>query len=212
MRRVDRGPWPVDSNGQLRAFDDSLRAYRKAKSDLLARLGEYCSYCERTGDLHVEHVVPKCKHPLLIGEWTNFLLGCLNCNSIKDDINDGRDGYIWPDTDNTEHAFEYLPDGIVRVRPGLSVELRSKAHRLYVLVGLDRMPGSNPKATDLRWRKRREAWNLATIVKQQVSGGANADLAVNLAKATGFWSVWTTVFADDTQFCDRLRQCFPGTT
>ena len=36
-----------------------FQPYNKAKADLLDRLGEYCSYCERPGDLHVEHVVPK---------------------------------------------------------------------------------------------------------------------------------------------------------
>ena len=90
--------------------------YNKAKSNLLERIGEYCSYCERTGDLHVEHVVPRRRRPDLTEEWTNFLLGCTNCNGIKSNRNHSRDGYIWPDRDDTEAAFEYLPDGIVRVR------------------------------------------------------------------------------------------------
>jgi len=211
VRRVDRGPWPVDSDGHERHFNDHPRAYRKAKPDLLARLGGYCSYCERVGDLHVEHIVPKEKSPDLIGEWSNFLLGCSNCNSIKRDRNDSRHGYIWPDTDDTEVAFEYLVDGIVRVRPGLSEELNSRADRLYDLVGLGRTPSSHPEASDLRWLKRREAWRVATRAKRSVSDGANGDIVIELAKATGFCSVWITVFADDAQFCDRLRQCFPGT-
>ena len=110
MRRVDRGPHPLDDGNGPKRF----HPYNKAKSDLLERIGEYCSYCERTGDLHVEHVVSRCRRPELAEEWTNFLLGCTNCNGIKSNRNHSRDGYIWPDRDDTEAAFEYLPDGIVR--------------------------------------------------------------------------------------------------
>ena len=72
MRRVDRGPHPLDDANRPKRF----HPYNKAKSDLLERIGEYCSYCERTTDLHVEHVVPRCRRPELAEEWTNFLLAC----------------------------------------------------------------------------------------------------------------------------------------
>ena len=207
MRRVDRGAWPLDG-GLPRQF----RPYRKAKRDLLERLGRYCSYCERTKcDLHVEHVVPRCQRPDLEEEWTNFLLGCVNCNSIKRNRNTSRDGYTWPDDDERWNPFEYLPEGIVRVRPDLPDSRRVKAENLSELVGLERRPGNDPTASDLRWRDRREAWRIAEMACKKLDRGLDMDVLVVLAKETGFWSVWTTIFSDYPEVCGRLRDAFPGT-
>ena len=76
MRPVERGTAP-------RTYSQ----YSDAIGDLEERLGTYCSYCERRLpiSLAVEHVVPKDLHPELKTEWTNFLLGCTNCNSVKAD-------------------------------------------------------------------------------------------------------------------------------
>ena len=207
MRRVDRGPWPLDDASNPKNF----QPYNKAKADLLSRLGEYCSYCERTGDLHIEHVIPMNHRPDLEQEWTNFLLGCANCNAIKGDRNDSRNGYLWPDQDDTEAAFSYLPDGIVRVRDDLPDPDLTNAKRLFDLVGLGRRPAHDPRARDLRWRDRSEAWRSAEFARQRVKEGADVDWVIQLAKAVGFFSVWMTVFADDLQMCDRLRRSFPGT-
>ena len=208
MRPVDRGPRPQDENGRPRQF----RPYRNAKADLLERLGGYCSYCERPGDLHVEHVIPKFHRKDLEEEWTNFLLACVNCNSTKGDGNLSRDGYLWPDEDNTLAAFEYLPEGIVRVAGSLSERERARARRLSELVGLDRRPGRDPRATDLRWRKRREAWRVACYARHRYQEDPDiVDLVIILAKANGFWSVWMTVFAEHSEVCDRLQKVFPGT-
>ena len=208
MRRIDRGPHPLDDGNGPKGF----HPYNMAKSDLLERIGEYCSYCERTGDLHVEHVVPKRRRPDLAEDWTNFLLGCSNCNGIKRDRNHSRDGYIWPDSDDTQAAFEYLPDGIVRVRQDISEPERAPAESLFELVGLGRRPSADPRARDLRWRKRREAWRQAVEARRVFEDRTDVvDWIVQLAVAVGFWSVWMTVFADHPQVCNFLRQRFPGT-
>ena len=207
MRRVNRGPWPLDDANTPKSF----YPYNTVKDDLLSRLGAYCSYCERIGDLHVEHVVPKRHRPDLEQEWTNFLLGCANCNAIKGNRNHSRNGYLWPDQDDTEAAFSYLPEGIVRVRDDLPDPIRTKAQKLFDLVGLGRRPTNDPRARDLRWRDRSEAWRSAEFARQRVKEGANVDWVIQLAKAVGFFSVWMAVFADDPQMCDRLRRSFPGT-
>ena len=207
MRPVDRGPWPLDDQGHAKTF----HPYNKAKWDLLNRLGEYCSYCERTGDLHVEHVVPRNRRSDLAEEWTNLLLGCTNCNSTKRCRNASRDGFIWPDEDDTLVAFEYLPDGIVRVRGSVVGPAREKAQALFDLVGLGRRPGNDPKARDLRWRKRREAWGQAEEARERIENGGDVEWVVDLARAVGFWAVWMTVFADDPVVTGRLREAFPGT-
>lgn len=63
--------------------------YDDAKPFLLARLGPFCSYCERRipTNLAVEHIQPKGvpKYAPLEKTWDNFLLACVNCNSTKGD-------------------------------------------------------------------------------------------------------------------------------
>ena len=207
MRRVDRGPWPLDDAGNPKRF----HPYGKAKADLSGRLGEDCNYCERLGDLDVEHVVPRSHRPDLEDEWSSFLLGCRNCNSIKKDRNTSRDGYIWPDRDDTQAAFEYFPGGIVKVRTDPPGSVRTKAANLFDLVGLGRLPIDDQGAKDPRWRKRRSAWGQAEFARKKLEEGADIDLVIRLARETGFWSVWMTVFANHPQVRSRLQRCFPGT-
>jgi len=70
MRPVQRGPEPVDADGSERQFRD----YKDARTDLIDRIGQYCSYCEMKLDaaLDVEHVQPKTHHPNLKLAWSNF--------------------------------------------------------------------------------------------------------------------------------------------
>ena len=88
---------------------------------------------------------------------------------------------------------------------------RTWAENLFELVGLGRRPTNDPCDRDPRWRKRREAWGKAIYARREVEAGGDVDMAIVLAKATGFWSVWMTVFADHPRICERLRRCFPGT-
>lgn len=205
MRSVIRGGRPVESGGQPVSFAN----YGHAKEFLIKRLGEYCSYCERTGDLHVEHIVPKSKSPDLETEWSNFLLGCVNCNSRKSNDNDSRDGYLWPDNDNTFNAFEYRSGGRVSVGDNLRKDNHKKALALFDLVGL----GAKESRTDKRRHKRRWAWDQAVEVRDKLVGKDDSQrrLAVMVAAGTGFFSVWMAVFQDDADMRRRLVDAFPGT-
>lgn len=203
MRSVDRGAWPTGDDGGRIPFPE----YGHAKLPLIERLGEYCSYCERPGDLHVEHVVPKTKAPKLETEWSNFLLGCVNCNSRKLNENDSRDGYLWPDSDDTFSAFVYRSGGRVGVNDGLGGDERRKAQALFELVGL----GGIGTRTDRRRHKRRQAWDQANEVRGLIDDDNSRILAVKLALGTGFFSVWMAVFQDDEDMCRRLVSAFPGT-
>ena len=207
MRPVERGPWPVDGHGNQKPF----HPYDKAKDDLFCRIGEYCSYCERKGDLHVEHVIPKERCEALEENWTNFLLGCVNCNSIKSDHNVSRDDYVWPDEDDTFAIYEYSKEGIVRVRDGLPADINARGQNLFNLVGLGRSPGSGATRKDHRWRMRREVWGQAQEARTKIGDGDNIDLVIMLARATGFWSVWMTIFSDYPEVTERLVRSFPGT-
>ena len=203
MRSVDRGGWPTGDDGGRIPFPE----YGYAKLPLVGRIGEYCSYCERRGDLHVEHVVPKNKAPELETEWSNFLLGCVNCSSRKSDSNASRDGYIWPDSDDTFEAFTYRSGGRVSVNGELDGGDRCEAQALFELVGL----GGSGTRTDRRRDKRRQAWDQAIGARRLISSDDSRVLAVKLALATGFFSVWMAVFQDDEDMCRRLVNAFPGT-
>ena len=202
MRSVDRGPWPVGDDGRRVSFAD----YRHARAPLIERLGEYCSYCERGGDLHVEHVVPQSKCSRLETEWSNFLLGCVNCNSRKSNDNDSRDGYLWPDRDDTFNAFTYRSGGRVNVNGDLDGAERGKACALFGLVGL----GGAGSRTDRRRHKRRRAWDQAVTVRSIIGDENSRVLAVKVALGAGFFSVWMAVFHDDEDMRRRLVEAFPG--
>src|ERR1700730_16188143 len=100
MRPVERGTAP-------RVYTN----YQDAGPDLQARLGDYCSYCERQieTNLAVEHVQPKDSQTALRNTWTNFLLGCVHCNSSKGKQPVSVPDFLWPDLDNTLRAFDYEP-------------------------------------------------------------------------------------------------------
>jgi hypothetical protein len=133
MRPVERGLAPK-----------VYARYQDAIGDLEAKLVIYCSYCERRLPigLAVEHIMPKVLHPELETEWTNFLLGCPNCNSVKGDREVEIDNFIWPDRDNTFLAFVYFKGGFVRLAGKLNNDRKIKAQALLDLVGLQRHQAS----------------------------------------------------------------------
>ena len=203
MRSVERGPWLTENGDRRMTFPE----YGHAKGPLIERIGEYCSYCERPGDLHVEHVVPKSVEDDLEKEWSNFLLGCVNCNSRKSDGNKSRDGFLWPDSDDTFGAFVYRSGGRVAVNDGLARAGHRKAEALFDLVGL----GETGTRTDRRRHKRRQAWDKAVKVRDLIDDDNSRIIAVEVALGTGFFSVWMTVFHDDEDMRNRLVRAFPGT-
>ncbi|MEZ5355444.1 MAG: HNH endonuclease [Bryobacteraceae bacterium] len=131
MRPVRRGPSPRTLD-----FED----YTEAKADLVARLGPYCSFCERRipTNLAVEHIQAKHLHPNLIGRWDNFLLACVNCNSTKGKKNVLLSELLLPDRDNTFTAFDYLEDGRVLPTESLTRDRKEMASASLALTGLEK--------------------------------------------------------------------------
>lgn len=214
MRPVERGNIPnAPATGSPLVFTQ----YDQALSHLVIRLGTYCSYCERciNNCLAVEHMLPKAFHPQLERDWENFLLACTNCNSIKGDTQLVLNDYYWPDRDNTALAFEYLEDGIVSVNNSLNNQQKSQAQRTLELTGLNRVRG-HPRLSrkDTRWQKRQEIWGIAKKSLENLKRNDTSDireLIVDLAKAQGCWSVWISVFHQDTDMLKRFINAFPGT-
>ena len=210
MRPVEKGPAP-------KVYAD----YSEALGDLIAAVGDFCSYCERQIETHlaVEHIQPKSRRKALRNEWSNFLLACVNCNSCKGKKHVDLDRHVWPDRDNTMRAFVYAPDGTVHVNPRLRAANRSLANATLILVGLDRVPGNSdrrkrPSKADLRWRRRQEAWDLAVRERQRLRANDSVvvrELIADVAHGRGMFAIWMQVFATDPDMRARLVARFSGT-
>lgn len=210
MRPVER-PILLAADGTPKTF----AKYQDARKDLIATFGEYCSYCEMHLDasLAVEHVQPKDLHAGLALSWSNFLLGCTNCNSTKGTKSPGPTNCLWPDRDNTFIAFRYSEGGIVEVNPLLNLQQHALAQALINLVGLDRKV-DNASASDRRWLNRRDAWDKAKRALERLGRTDNDDMReqiVETATANGYWSVWLTVFSNDADMRKRFIEAMPGT-
>ncbi len=216
MRPIQRGASP-----QANDFDD----YTKSKPELISRLGGYCSYCERPikTNLAVEHIQPKAGNdgrPALIGQWSNFLLACVNCNSTKKDKRVDLDLLLLPDRDNTFYAYCYTPDGKVQVSASLNIPASKYALDSLKLVGLDkkmlRSIDSNGEQVEIdRVSQRMQAWAKAELaevmIQQQPRNDLLKEMAVNWALSEGFFSIWMTVFDTVPDMKVRLIKAFKGT-
>ncbi len=211
MRPVSKGgPGPDSPYGN----------YLNARRDLIAAIGEYCSYCEMHLDagLAVEHKVPKSREPdtTLQNEWSNLLLACPNCNSCKGDRLATVSEPIWPDCNNTFYALTYGPGARVTSNPLLSGYDRSRAEDLLELVQLNRSPADTATFSDRRWLNRHQAWDMAVESLQDLQRQSNAGAAlkrqiVKTALAKGYWSIWMTVFSGEGDVVCELIDKFPGT-
>jgi uncharacterized protein (TIGR02646 family) len=216
MRPVERGSHPIDPVTKVPL---SFKNYRDSKSYLVKNIGSYCSYCEKKVAqlLDVEHILPKAHYQQLESTWHNFLLSCKVCNSIKGYSRIRRKDYYWSDVDNTFHIFEYHLTGEVKINPLLSSVDRQIAENTLNLVGLDRKPG-HPRyktgSADWRWSERLEATQVAQESFADLQKNNTPEMRnqiIRNAQGRGFWSIWMTVFREDTDMINRLINAFPGT-
>jgi len=210
MRPVDRGPAP----GVYGRYED-------AKQDLVNRLGSYCSYCERRIPtlLAVEHIQPKglLQYAHLEREWTNFLLGCVNCNSAKSNAPVEFDQLLMPDRDNTFAAFVYDELGTVEPDPRLAPAVGALATALRDLTALNRMEHPSwDEAVSFsaleRVGQRVQAWLQATEARADFAAGRTWPPAIaREAAATGFFSIWMAVFEGIREARQAIINAFPNT-
>ncbi len=215
MRPIERGPIPNDNNGRPKVYAN----YVNARRDLIDRMGQYCAYCNQKlpASLAVEHVQPKVLIPNLRLEWTNFLLGCTNCNSTKKNKPVLISDFIWPDIHNSHLAFKYNPDGTVEVSPSLDNSLKQKAQNMLDLVGLQKYPNT-PADSDRRWKNRLDTFLRANeALKLYISAsakGAEAEFTEVLAQWAadcGFFSIWIVVFDAYPNIKRAIATAFKGT-
>jgi uncharacterized protein (TIGR02646 family) len=211
VRTVDKGAHPSDAQGLPQQFND----YPQCFAPLVARLGRYCSYCERfqPSSLAVEHKRPKVQHPELACTWSNLLLGCANCNSSKGAVVVDATEVLWPDDDDTLSAIEYLPSGRVRAQARMPPDVVARAEKLLALTGLNKTP-AEASNRDFRWQDRLEAWSQALQAREDLAGLDSPALRrsiVNMAVNKGFFSVWYAAFAGHEEMRTMLVAAFPGT-
>lgn len=214
MRPVLRGESP-------RAVD--FADYRDAFPELVARLGMFCSYCERriATQLAVEHIQPKGlpAYARLEGCWNNFLLGCVNCNSTKADKDVVLADVALPDRDNTAAAYKYTMDGRVALSDRLTAAQQEIAARTLELTGLDKRASAvhdeNGRLVAIdRVAQRMEIWLIAQDSKDDLQANPNDVFRRQIARTAvghGFFSIWMTVFEDDPNVRKLLIDAFPGT-
>lgn len=215
MRPIVRGPAPQPAD-----FTD----YRDAFAELVARLGLYCTFCERRipTNLAVEHIQPKGLAPYaaLIGRWDNFLLACVNCNATKGDKDVVLADFVLPDRDNTAYAYVYDADGSVRSNAALSQTQQRQADATLALCGLDKAPSRVRDANGQfvaidRYRQRMETWGIAVEAQRDLAllrSPAMIRAVCRTALGDGFFSVWMTVFAADPEVRQALIEGFKGTS
>jgi len=169
--------------------------------------------------LNVDHVRPKglkdaqgkLRYEHLIYRWDNFLLACVNCNSIKSKKDFTDDGPFLPHTHNLLFHVELGPNGVPR--PRRSDKAANKAKAFLELVGLDRHPG-HPRHTpaDDRWADR---MRVAEIAQRQLKhyasqkGVPRLGTILDLAGSNGYFDIWFSVFAE---FPEVRRALVEGST
>ena len=154
---------PTDEQGNLVRFSK----YADAKPFLVNQLGDYCSFCEKHNTrsaLHVEHIYPKSKaeYAHLENEWNNFLLACVNCNSVKQTKDVAQLNPYMPHSDNLMYYIEILEGGLIQVSENISQEEKKRATAFVNLIGLDREENHlTYSKLDDRWQYRYETYNIA---------------------------------------------------
>ena len=214
MRPVNRGDSPKDDD-----FDN----HRDAYPTLLSRLGPFCSYCERRINtiLAVEHIQPKKlpQYEHLEKVWTNFLLGCVNCNSTKGKKDVVLANFLLPDRDNTFFAYNYREDGVIEINDQLNAAQTKLAEDTLELVGLDKaineVIDENGQLVAIdRVAQRMHAWLVAldskTDLEDLPTDGMRRQV-VRTALGEGHFSVWMSVFEDDPATLEALIDNFKGT-
>lgn len=215
MRPVRRGTAP---NG------GAYSPYKTAFAPLITRIGNYCSYCERRveASLAVEHIQPKGlpAYEHLETVWSNFLLGCTNCNSTKGHQDVVFADILLPDRDNTFLAYNYEADGSLTVAAGLAPPLRAQAKELLRLTGLDRtvtavLDDNDKQIVVDRVSKRINVFGKAREVLAKLEKRPNdidfIETIVMLAAAEGCYSIWMKVFQGHPEVCRRLIDEHRGT-
>ena len=194
----------------------------------------YCSYCEtpvKPKNLAVEHIkfkqAPKNKpesirwaRPDLEGRWNNYLLSCSSCNSIKGTKSVFFKYFVFPDRDNTFSSFVYKPDGEIKPNPSHRLTMQIISNNTLSLVGLNKIISEEKDSkgkliTTERKQMRMEAWLQSENARKAYESGHCShhfeQVILSLMLATGYFSVWMTVFKDHSRMKNLFIDSVSGT-
>lgn len=215
-------------NGVVRQVAD----YRNWRQDLLRVLGNCCCYCNMplSDSPQVEHVSPKNPRAGQAAgaylDWDNMLLACGVCNRAKGNQPTGINLQYLAETHNTHLALEYFvvrhptKPGVFACIPKASIMAgvdNAKAIATIDLCDLDNVSWDDPRAIDMRWQYRFQAFEDAKLwrVNWDAWGHHRQDafipLLLTAATGKGFFSIWMQVFSDVPAVCLALINEFPGT-
>lgn len=158
----------------------------------------------------IEHVVPKTKNRNLVLEWANLLLGCKTCNTIKNNNNDSREAYPFPDEYNTAYLYEYK-NGKVQINEELSENEYEMAKKLFELIKLNREYNSSKRADD-RDIARMHEYNKAKMSLEDYMEAPIPQMVNVISRSPeGFFSVWLEIFEDYPEVKKAILEAVPGT-
>jgi len=217
---------PVDKKDKFNPNGTPLeyKPYGDAKPDLINEIGDYCSFCGKhltRSALAVEHIYPKSYkndagvkiYAHLQYQWNNFLLACVNCNSVKGTKDTAAMNPFLPHEDNLLCYIEILEGGLAQVKDTVTGDNLERAQAFVNLVGLDRGPNHpNYSNKDDRWEYRLKAHELAErYLDKYQRGETDLETISTLAKIKGFFAVWFTVFEQHNIVKKALISAFKGT-
>jgi hypothetical protein len=194
-----------------------------AKPDLCDDLGTFCCYCEKYNSrsaLHVEHIRgKKCTdatgayiYDHLKFRWDNFLIGCVNCNGVKDNKDVGVLNPYMPHENNLVHFIEILQGGIISIKPTVAGVDLTRTQEFINLVGLDRDPThADFSDKDDRWDNRLKVYDFAERQFNKYTQPlptTDIENIVTLAKTTGYFSIWYYRFVGHNEVIDALINGF----
>jgi hypothetical protein len=211
MRPIDKGISP-----------QVFTKYEDAKQPLVNRIGCYCSYCERRipNNIAIEHIFPKdaaLGYAHLREEWDNFLLACVNCNSVKKTKIIDEATYLLPDRDNTFPHYDYLDSGLVDTIG--SNPVKTYAENTLNLVGLNNYRFPYDPDEELlvylaleRASQRKSAFDLAAKYRNKFDKNLlDVESIIDLALGYGFFSIWMKAFEGVRAVRQELINNFIGT-
>lgn len=222
MRPISKGTSPIQNNFNKyeEAFDYLVLRISQGSYKNIP-IAQYCNYCERPipTNLAVEHIEPKngaYAKPLLEKVWSNFLLACVNCNSTKGRKKVDFTALYFPDRDNTFAALEYLPDGLIEPANYLSSAQKVIAKNTIQLVGLNAEIKSDLNGVALDRRTQRvNIWLLALDALQDYESApdnlVHQKIIIKDMVATGFFSIWMTVFKQHANIRKMFIDSITGT-
>ena len=86
-------------------------AHTEIRLALELETGSKCAYCEgRISDVaytHIEHKLPKKKHPQLVCDWENLTIACPRCNTNKGEYDEPQCPLLDPYVDDVEKEVAF---------------------------------------------------------------------------------------------------------